>query len=67
MSERLIPLRHTISKQVIELPESQVERYLKVWGSVLEPVRVAKPEVLSAPHVIEDGERKPVQKDQEEK
>lgn len=46
MSEKLVPLRNTISRKCIEVPESQVARYLAIWPN-LEVARTAKPEVLA--------------------
>ena len=55
MSEPIVALRHTISKQVQEYPESVARQQLEAWPDVLEEVRTAKPEVLSAPFVLDEN------------
>ena len=55
MSEPIVALRHTISKQVQEYPESVARQQLAAWPDVLEEVRTAKPEVLSAPFRFDEN------------
>lgn len=55
MSEPIVALRHTISKQVQEYPESVARQQLAAWPDVLEEVRTAKPEVLSAPFTFDEN------------
>lgn len=65
MSEPIVALRHTISKQVHEYPESVARQQLEAWPDVLEEVRTAKPEVLSAPFMLDENkDRKPTEKDE---
>lgn len=64
MSEPIVALRHTISKQVHEYPESVARQQLEAWPDVLEEVRTAKPEVLSAPFKLDENlDRKPTTED----
>lgn len=65
----MIILRDTISGVPMEVDEATAKRYLShpVWSKRLEPARVAKPEILSQPSVIEDGEKKPLDKVETEK
>ena len=65
MSEPIVALRHTISKQVHEYPESVARQQLAAWPEVLEEVKTAKPEVLSAPYTLDENkDRKPSKKDE---
>lgn len=63
MTNPIVVLRHTISKQTQEYTAAEAQHILShpVWGAVLEVVDVAKPEVLGKPYTLdEDGERVPV-------
>lgn len=58
-------LRNTVSGQAYEYPAEKAAKILAhpVWGSVHVEVRTPKPEVLSEPHTVENGERNPVKKE----
>ena len=65
MSEPIVALRHTISKQVQEYPESVARQQLEAWPDVLEEVRTAKPEVLSEPFTLDENmDRTPTEKNE---
>lgn len=57
-------LKNTVSGQTHEYEAKTAEKLLAhpVFGKVLVKVNKNKPEVLAEPHVIEDGERKPLEK-----
>lgn len=58
-------IRNTVSGAVHEYPASKAAKILAhpVWGAVNVEVRVAKPEVLASPSVVENGERKPLKEE----
>lgn len=65
MSNEIVALRNTVSGQVYEVSDNRAVRILDhpIWGRVNERVSKAKPEVLAQPHVVEDGQRKPIKKE----